>query len=122
MTHPFTETYIAMAKAAEEIQSGNHEQKGNYFYCDLVERVWIYPHAPFENEDGHSDDKWIPRLDQLLGMLGSPKAFLDMRIESDQDQYNPLAVQVGDWHEMALAVVMREKYGKTWDGNGWVKA
>ena len=122
MTHPFTPKYIEMAKAAEEIQDGDHEQEGNYFYCPLTGDVWVYPNYP-NGEDIHSCDPFLPRLDQLLGMLELPAplhivGLLSYEISVRRNQYWE---GFQDWHELALSVVMREKHGKRWNGKEWVK-
>jgi hypothetical protein len=128
MNHPFTPTYILMAKAAEEIQAIEYDLDGNYLYCETYQEVWIYPHFPDAEADvdTHSIDPWLPRLDQLLGMLGDFKDF-DQAMEKQADGhpenggYYAKVYGITEWHEIALAVVMREKYGKTWDGKEWVK-
>lgn len=135
MTHPFTPTYIAMAKAAKEIQA----MKVGVRWCpDHNEEV--YYHHEMEDytcdsgTDGpyggswHTPDKpiFLPPLDQLLGMLGKPENAVAAMVGATHEhdiEFNSYAIPFkDDWHELTLAVVMREKYGKTWDGKGWAKA
>jgi hypothetical protein len=70
---------------------------------------------------------WLPRLDQLLKMLGSPDDFLEKAACANNVRgamftyaYSlPTGPGIGDWHELALSVVMLEKYGKVWTGTEW---
>lgn len=141
MTHPFTPTYILMAKAAEEIQAmriyspPNNPMYSNYELGDVIingdpEYVAFLGDISFDQEEARMEldewsgepvypRAWIPRLDQLLGMLGAPDEFMQAAASVGRlvtGRYNDFK----DWHELALAVVMLEKYGKTWNGEEWV--
>jgi hypothetical protein len=139
MTHPFTPTYIAMAKAAEEIQAmrpvGTWLDEGEYvsvhFFSDPVDPVKI---SLIDDGDRsgwciHGKDKicqdwWIPRLDQLFGMLEGPCSFVHAIAHAGDGPgiyFNNEADEQRDWYELALAVVMKEKYGKIWRDGKWEK-
>lgn len=123
MTHPFTPTYIEMAKAVEEIQTQWTPQRGDYVHQPLFEGGASLPaHFDWLHEPGMRKP-WLPRLDQLLGMLGKPMDFMMYAEKHTRDWFDtePAALRE-DWHELVLSMVMREKYGKKWDGNAWVKA
>lgn len=117
MNHPFTPTYISMAKAAEEIQAMRSMglTSGDYADCDLL-GVFIWP-LPSDAEEGdrHDSDPWLPRLDQLLGMLGAPRRAQESIIYAVEMNEPPFV----EWHELAIASVMREKYGKVWRDGVW---
>jgi hypothetical protein len=133
MTHPFTEKFIAMAKAAEEIQAMRSQfDMGDVilvgdkpeFLGGTFLAIKGYPTQP------KMDDwtvfaicgGWIPRLDQLMGMLGTVGDFerylrgldYDSVIDEEGGEYH-------EWHQLAIILVMREKFGKAWDGEKWVK-
>lgn len=128
MSHPFSETYISMARAAEEIQAMRAEseampadeqeyQLGDWFHGD---------HGPelFDRSTGYMGEHpvWLPLLHQLLGMLGNPDVFMDLAEDFNHDWVTHFEEARKDWHELALSLVMREKYGKRWDGKAWVKS
>lgn len=182
MSHPFSETYIAMAKAAEEIQAMRPDvdvfEIGDFFVTltDFWEDNYggeikpeRYPknrngwdvgrqiesagnvncvgsYLRFEKENDYQDKThpanitgiewaadlldrrlvtWIPRLDQLLVMLGGPNDFRWEAIQAEDGGSTGWIhfkdCDVLDWHELALTVVMREKHGKTWRDGQWVK-
>lgn len=137
MNHPFTPTFILQAKAAEEIQAmrpdGRGYQDGDAFASGKTAN-WIGEYLQREGETpyaiGYGDeevpaypDAWLPRLDQLLGMLGGPEKLYEAvtmtDISGDQREFDYQLIGA-DWHELALGVVMREKFGKTWREGKWV--
>lgn len=127
MNHPFTDTYIAMAKAADEIQAmrPNDESYGNGDFVCGEEGIDVLAHAAEYWVTPIS--AWLPRLDQLLGMLGNYRDFdqaMERQAEAHPEYggYYAKVYGITDWHELSLAVVMFEKFGKTWDGKAWVKA
>lgn len=115
MTHPFTDTYIAMAKAAEEIQALYLKTRWG-----ITEYIWNEDEGAVETHQVRHGGKhfWLPRLDQLLDMLQSPNTF-------GQALYHPGDIgprlNPPDLHELALSLVMKEKHGKRWDEKAWVK-
>lgn len=104
-----------MAKAAEEIQamrtypSIDRPKVSNYldgdWYLDL--RSDVCCSGTYE-EDLLDVAVWLPRLDQILGMLAHPSDFH--------------FVKGADFHELAIKWVMREKYGKVWRDGAWLQA
>lgn len=143
MTHPFTPTYIAMAKAAEEIQAMRTKDVADWNSGDAG--LWMEDGPAGSEEEVqflcHQADEplaWLPRLDQLLGLWAESELPIGLRGwclikqcheppyigETDKDlaEWKSYLGQFKDWHEAVLALKMREKHGKTWDGKGWVKA
>lgn len=123
MTHPFTPTYIVMCKASGAIQ----EQRTSYTQFQPGE--WFLDMDNQPSVAGVDRMKqiyigWLPRLDQLLGMVGTPCTFVHAIAHAGDGPgiyFNWDSEEEADWHELALAVVMREKHGKTWRDGKWVK-
>lgn len=124
MTHPFTPTYIAMARAAEEIQAmrpmKERFEDGDWALTDEVEVAAEVEGGILTRYDGIVQ-AWLPRLDQLLGMLGSPDFFMGLAEDFNHDWVEHFENERDDWHELALAVLMKEKHGKQWRKGEWVK-
>lgn len=122
--HPFTLNFIAMARAAEEIQAmaittnkgfkGHLECQPGDFWLDIAGQIWAHSEMNY-----HQRGFWIPRLDQLLGMLAARNGpqffFLALSTDAVPNWENK------DWHELALSVVMKERWGKAWREGKWVK-
>ena len=118
MIHPFTDTYIAMAMFAKEIQAmrGSHRdfQVGDWYL-----NSYLSLNAPLVVENKPAVtlwQAWLPRLDQLLGMLDRDKDYSAV-IHGLADD----VADGGDWCEVVLVHIMFSQHGKTWDGKGWVK-
>jgi len=65
---------------------------------------------------------WIPRLDQLLKIIGDFISWLGIIPNDFDSALRSIKADPGravDWCEIALAVVMRKKYGKVWSGEKW---
>jgi hypothetical protein len=155
MNHPFTDAYIHMAKAAEEIQAmrplHNDFQEGEWFESSArdpfrpLQIMVVGDCEPGLRVQGNCDDQddvipgyWLPRLDQLLGMLTprqNPTAYWEylyrggflkegrraMEYYDAVREWKEYLAQFSDWHELALAVVMKEKHGKIWRDEKWEK-
>lgn len=181
LTHPFTPTYIAMVKAAEEIQAMRPSVSDffngdwllaatDFWQQDYGGEIKSEQYPPRKKDWGPEGSKiasagdilcigqldlgdkdveykdlnhpmiatgiewcadlynrnlvvWLPRLDQLLGMLGDFITWQGMskHFDSALRSIGANPGKVVDWHEVALAVVMREKHGKTWNGTEWKK-
>jgi hypothetical protein len=137
--HPFTPTFIAMARTAEEIQAMRPDGTGYSDGDAILEGdavAWAGEYQARDLQGGRliricwGDDEeivqplaWLPRLDQLLGMLGDVSAFGNKAFYFDfeSEQIAGLA-EAKFLPELALAVVMRERFGKVWRGGVWVKA
>jgi hypothetical protein len=124
MTHPFTPTYISMAKAAEEIQAKPFFEVGDwYLEGDKFQVVPQSTGLQFVGPPRKPEWVYIPRLDQLLGMVGDAHDFARFLRGLPYEEVNVEETgECRDWHELALAAVMREKHGKVWTGTEWRKA
>jgi len=136
-----TETYIKMSDC-EEIQAVWHHSSmiGTYpsnkgfglhyemgydgsFYWDGKSVACV--DYEYETRYKHSD-VWLPRQDELKEMI-EPHEILDTeksRIASLLSRfwywYVNTANEFTSMEQLWLAFVMKEKYGKTWDGQKWV--
>ena len=108
MNHPFTETFIAMAKAAKEIQA----MKPNPRQLDAGEWFEDFrgPAAAGYGELDGWDKPWLPRLDQLLGMLREIESGIEIYFNRGDDA-----------HEKLLHWLMDLKYDKVWSDGAWQK-
>jgi len=102
--------YVLMCKKAEEIQEKYEFKNGDYLHCDL-KGVYIY--SAWEDDDNHTCDIWLPRIDQLIELSGGgtdtlydPRDFI-----STKDFKTP--------EQLWFAFVMQEKYGKSWTRTEW---
>jgi hypothetical protein len=102
--------------------------------------IWYWPclHCDYEVErafyfDGHGikllEDcdqmTWVPHQAQLQGIYKRDNNVLDlMETQAEFDKFCTswdLMVMIDSFEQIWLAFVMKEKFGKTWDGNEWQK-
>lgn len=133
-----SQDYIDMCEKAEEIQEIKPEIStsmfsvkhiyGNIHSCSHKKDCsYFYLMEHFDNEDKLEKvtEIWLPRQDQLQEMLinRSDGGFewvednwiIDYFYEFYKTQWKKLYSMEQLW----LAFVMKEKYGKFWDGNNW---
>ena len=127
-----TETYIKMCEKADAEIQGRVPQEGDYFSLCTNIKCTTYRKESHKKDTGvilicghyeaniHHGDIWLPRQDQLQEIAK------DMAVSERK-----LAVYFGRWCEdwgdfqfslekLWLAFVMKEKYNKIWNGEGWV--
>jgi len=127
--------YIKMCQEAEEIQKQAPDEnvEGCFFYNPFTDEVmcrdgWNYCIVEdldielYEcpTQDWHEDKNiiWLPRLDQLVEMLGGYKEL------KKQKHINNLCMMKNDFNsleQLFLAYIMKQKYGKIWNGQRWEK-
>ena len=133
-----SETYIEMCEKAIEIQrmisrkakmSGEHTVycRGHHTLVSWVCGEFECAQCPDEWEVGDSIDGWVwlPRQDQLQEMC-QPIA-IDELIRRFFERYHrwfmsqdaPTACHVS-MEQLWLAFVMKEKFGKVWNGEDWI--
>lgn len=107
--------YIKLCAKAEEIQklkpSGADEH--DYFYCKV--------HG-FGCDLGNAT--WLPRQDQLQAMMFQYWNFTERLIHEFSrwiDSTKIASYTNPSMEQLWLAYVMSEKYGKIWNGEGWIK-
>lgn len=129
-----SETYIKMCEQAEEIQ--HHEPQGGDFYyarggvviLPMKEHIkdFCTYHCLYLIDS--EDEIWLPHQDQLQGMLSLNLWPLNHRFSLwlyYQGCNGLIDLHVKHEHEFTsmeqlwLAFVMKERYGKFWDGANW---
>ena len=101
---------------------------------DLIPMLWVaaIPQYGYLDNDVFAKTKegniWLPRQDQLQAMLitehpmGIPNASMPRRlIKYMADWYDnyPEAYWFTSMEQLWLAIVMKEKYNKVWNGDEW---
>jgi len=118
-----TEAHIKMSEKAVEIQALDRQEDGSWYFSKHEEFGGIYCLGSFNEEQlstSEADAIWLPRQDQLQEML------LSQRYEEKYDLCSAFAAflwnkpDVMSFEQLWLAFVMKEKYGKVWDGEDWV--
>ena len=117
--------YIKMCEKSEEIQGQRvaawhmMEAKQIYFYDG--DDVW-FAYTVGEGLEQKLNKVWLPRQDQLQEMINWSEyqfsacfgEFVHLQAGEKDSPYKSM-------EQLWLAFVMKEKYGKSWNGTGWVK-
>ena len=127
-------TYIKMCDVPEIQLQKSMEREGDFYWCVAGEKVgesWVEVLKYDNDEDrfmlGHYHDVfrdtiWLPRQDQLQEMV----VVLDSEMPSWALVLGMFVAFLKDpslccsMEQLWLAFVMKEKYGKVWDGGKWV--
>lgn len=131
-----SEVYIKMCEKAEEIQElrvptttqspYSFWQEGDYYFLDKEPSVYSFHWSPHHI----SNAVWLPRQDQLQEMvrsettIGTATAKPESSWQLSQRFWNWLwskeeIVSDKSMEQLWLAFVMKEKYGKVWNGDFW---
>jgi len=127
-----TPEYIKMCERAEEIQNDWILHKGDYYYHKLNNKI-SFVSGWFEARTAenavlmthyHGRLIWLPRQDQLQEMLhcsiGEGMNRLWAYFPEWFCKIGAVEYSKSSWEQLWLAFVMKEKYGKVWNGEGWV--
>lgn len=127
-----TELEIEMFGKAKDLQAGWKPQRGDWFYkadglgqgtwliCRIIGRTLWCSGEGMKREEfknrlvefmAPQNYTWIPSIESLLEIV----SHRDFVINNESIASSP------DFKLMLLAVVMREKYGRSWQGNTWRK-
>jgi hypothetical protein len=131
-----TPEYVKMCQQATEIQEAWAPDEGDFVLMDNgVNCIGDYILSCGVAVDQGCDccsmewtfSAWIPRQDQLQEMIEwTPKRlWVECQILDVPDYVFALpdyAKECKSWEQLWLAFVMNERYGKTWNGEEWVKA
>ena len=116
-----TETYIKMCEKAEEIQSQASFSPDDFVYNSGHDRVIV---AGYHDEDGEwlrgKNPIWLPRQDQLQEMV-HPEVTDWVKAVMLRDFLKDYCDDGASMEQLWLAFVMKEKYGKIWDGENWIE-
>ena len=114
-----SEQYIKMCEKAEEITKGHKLVTGDVYYRKKAYCGCFCPACRPSAEVGLA---WLPRQDQLQEMVNPPYDYaltLYYFIRYCQDDRVSKA-HITSMEQLWLAFVMKEKYGKVWNGKEWV--
>ncbi len=113
--------YIKMCEKAEEIHSLRRYnlEVGDYAFED--NHIIIIGSDRYQYR---GKGIWLPRQDQLQEMVKDGLAWLHVRfdefVRSRKGEWLSGEIQDYDsFEQLWLAFVMREKFGKAWDGKEW---
>jgi hypothetical protein len=124
--------FILMCDKAVEVQREWKPAEGDYYYDRRSANVFLnYTFRSGKITVKYYEWFWLPRQDQLQGMIDLPTAIRKLntfinfcntwentdcfRYEKTKQRYSPSMEQL--W----LAFVMSERYGKIWNGTNWIK-
>lgn len=110
--------YVEMCRQAKEIQVLWEPKDGDFFFTDHgVTASW-----------GCSErrDCWVPRQDQLQEFAGLTKdgmldSWITMSLFMSEVQCGILGSNFKSMEQLWFAFVMKENFGKVWNGSGWIK-
>lgn len=115
------ETYIRMSEQARKYLPPHEWQDGDWYSENGQADVYC---SSCEDERGPYDKRdWIPllRQDQLQEMVPSEDgAFVQLCCLYKFCMDNPDYLINPSMEQLWLAFVMRENYGRTWNGEDWV--
>lgn len=112
-----TKTFIKQCEKAEEIQRRHFDFMGALRTYGINSHLTNSPHTfGSQGNTYYNDTKktvWLPTQDRLQEMLEERYA----RAIENQNYWMSFTSREQLW----LAFVMKEKYGKIWNGEDWVK-
>ena len=115
------EDYIKMCEKAVEIYTGKIPDYSFYIKFGDFDDIKI----KLPNENIGNGITWLPRQDQLQGMVTGNKVFPKLRKFNkfvDSGESFTMSEYLKDkvsMEQLWLAFVMKEKYQKTWNGKDW---
>ena len=132
--------YIKMCEKAVEVQElpRNNDYVIEGCFCSIKEKVYVVMCDRDEKIDlikyrdynsvyqiHISKVIWLPRQDQLQGMVvqeGESSYELIERFKDIcwHDEYNMYGRQFLSMEQLWLAFVMKERWNKTWNGKDWI--
>src|SRR5688500_12215260 len=105
MTQPFTPAYVSMAKAAKEVQAlrpyGMPFHVGDWYEWE-DSGIEVAVEKESDSVINCKEMVWLPRLDQLLAILGSPSDFIQiatMAMQNNNVDIQPEYKDITDWQE-----------------------
>ena len=126
-----TPEYIKQCERAEGIQNDWILHKGDYYYHKLNNKI-SFVSGWFEARTAenavlmthyHGRLIWLPRQDQLQEMLhcsiGEGMNRLWAYFHEWFCKIGAVEYSKSSWEQLWLAFVMKEKYGKVWNGDDW---
>ena len=134
-----TSEYVKQCEKAVEIQ--NKSPRKDFMDLEFSSGVYFSPDGNrwFRKINGSRVHIWLPRQDDLQGMVKKPlgnlikifSAWAEIYAESftNNSKINGNTIELDvsftvgfpSMEQLWLAFVMKEKYGKVWNGEEWVR-
>lgn len=119
--------YVNMCQKAKQIgrtELLSPHYKDYYYVQDETGQRYFTSGMTYEQYQNANVIAWLPRQDQLLGLLGrSP--YITTVYYLSQHWYNGAPylqhIDFNSGEQMILAYVMCTKFQRVWDGSKWVK-
>jgi hypothetical protein len=120
--------YHLMCKKAIEIQKPYSKYVKGDFFLDHAYGVSIYG-CGSGTYCAEPKPIWLPRQDQLQGMIEDKPSpylfakfmtFLGWNGKIYKTQYPMVGIKFTSMEQLWLAFVMKERFGKIWDGEEWI--
>lgn len=125
-----SEVYVKMCEKATEIQDWHQD---NIQDADFIKDNLGMVYAADESCLAGDIDNyiWLPRQDQLQEMM-QPCGYVELIRDfsdfcfrqsyhcSDEGTHNPAVAYLDSMEQLWLAFVMKEKFGKVWNGEDWI--
>ena len=110
------DNYIPMCREATEIQELWGRDNGDFYYSVEADTEYIYLTLPSRDGAQFKDIFWLPRIEDLMGMLDLPSDYAKITmlinfIKVSAEKNDSLTAQ-----EWLLRLVMEYNYNKTWNG------
>jgi hypothetical protein len=124
----FSDIYINMSDKAKEIQFEHSVYEVGDFYFEGRDVVTNRPRFSLTSENDDCKNRtlgdmktWLPRQDQLLSRLGDYPQQCDILYRNLMKELVVPNSAISSMEQFLLAIVMRDKHSKTWNGIDWVK-
>jgi len=122
-----TKEYIKMCDC-EEIQKQRVKSNGDFEvrFKNGVGTVEVYHHREITAHYKPENHLWLPRQDQLQGMVFGPGQFLEGVLACGQTQYlldfvnSAYSMVAASMEQLWLGFVMSVKYDKVWKDSQWI--
>ncbi len=129
-----SEQYIKMCERVPKIQEGHEWEDGDSVTSVTDDAVYVYCDQCDAEYGGLTDPIWLLRQDQLQAMVREwlresgghtdisdvvLLAILSTWVKDNARQLMDVSLNKGTFEQLWLAFIMKEKYGKVWDGENW---
>ena len=118
--------YIKMCEKAVEVQKWRCEVYSKLYCGDFYKGIGGKVRVCVEASKYLVKGVWLPRQDQLQNMLDCRDYVFQRWIERLLVKFNNFAISITTYEpipssmeQLWLVFVMKEKYSKTWNGEGW---
>ena len=117
---------IEMCKKAKELQNSWERKHGDYYYDTSVGGVNLY-HSTYFIYPHKNKDIWLPTQDQLqeiafeyLSKKTISSYYTIFSLIFDFSEFAKQTYGFDSMDQLWLIFVMKEKFGKIWNGKDWI--